>query len=188
LLKFPAIIIGVLTACIALSHSGCAEPEWPAGLPHGEIILPNISDPDTPGAYFDISEGQIVYGEDGIARGDIYLDHTFICGNAKLDVALHETQTDTILYDSTAPGWGSGWVEPNNEDSPARVPVNNHMNIWVRTAEGHFGKLRILMKEANTDYSSFLRVKFEWIYQPDGSNELHPLTDSSDQAGINDTT
>jgi hypothetical protein len=44
-------------------------------------VLPNFNDPDAPGACFDFSAGQIVYGEEGRKQGDIYLERTFIDGN-----------------------------------------------------------------------------------------------------------
>jgi len=173
-----------------ISTAGCVytrEEDWPAGLPHGDIILPNVEDPDTPGAYFDFSTGSILYGDQGRQEGDIYLDYTFVTGNAALNVALASTQTDTILYDTTAPSWGQGWNEPQSETSPAREPVRQHMNYWVRTAEGHYGKLRIVDKESNADVTSYNFIKFQWVYQPDGSNELHAIEGAS-EAGTDEST
>ena len=170
------VILSIIAAMPLNLLASCQEPEWPAGLPHGEIILPNIEDPDTPGAYFDFSEGELVYGEEGRQRGDIFLERTFIAGNPALGVALHDQQPDSLLYDSTAPSWGSGgWKLPQNDETPGRVAVYQGHNIWVQTAEGHTGKLRILMAESNMDVTGYIRVKIEWIYQPDGSNQLHAI-------------
>jgi len=181
--------LAILTAFLGILPfwlASCQEPDWPEGLPHGEIILPNIADPDTPGAYFDFSEGELVYGEEGRQRGDIYLETNFVAGNPALGVALHDQQPDSLLYDRIAPGWGSEqWRRPVNPDTPGRVPVYQGHNVWVITGEGNTGKLRILMAEANIDYTSFLRIKFEWIYQPDGSTELRPIAGAADESGSN---
>ncbi len=154
----------------------CGEPEWPEGLPHGELILPNFEDPDNPGAYFDFSTGELVFGEEGRQRGDIYLDKTFIAGNPGLGVSLHDQQPDSLLYDSTAPGWGSsGWNVPPDSSTPARISIYDGHNIWVNTSEGHTAKFKILLVNPNFDNTDYLSIKIRWIYQPDGSEEFHPI-------------
>jgi len=167
LLIITVIALCFVTACVS-------EPEWPEGLPHGEIVLPNIEDPDMPGAYFDFSEGELVYGNEGRSRGDVFLEATFIAGNPVLNVALAEQQPDSILYDTGAPGWGTNfWKTPPDENTPARVAVRQGYNVWVRTAEGNYGKLKILLREASDDYTKMLEIKMQWIYQPDpAKNDL----------------
>jgi len=178
-----SVLLVMIAAIPLIFIASCEEREWPAGLPHGEVILPNIEDPDTPGAYFDFSEGEIVYGDEGRQRGDIFLERTFIAGNPALGVALHDAQPDSILYDTTAPSWGSGqWKHPPNEETPPRVPVYQGHNIWVQTAEGHTAKMKILMAESNMDVTAYLQIKMQWIYQPDGSNELHAIAGAEEQS------
>jgi hypothetical protein len=136
-------------------------------------VLPNFNDPDAPGACFDFSAGQLVYGEEGRKQGDIYLERTFIDGNPDLNVALCDQQPDSLLYDRTAPGWGSsGWkVSPNPGVAPSIALYDGH-NIWVKTGEGNTAKLKILLMEANEDNTSYNWVKIRWIYQPNGSTEF----------------
>jgi len=168
-LRFHAVTLLLISGLILSFGLSCvAEPEWPEGLPHGEIVLPNVEDPDMPGAYFDFSEGEIVYGEEGRARGDVFLEKTFLSGNPALGVQLAEKQPDSILYDMGAPSYGSGlWKAPPDENTPARVAIRQGYNVWVRTAEGNLGKLKILLREASDDYTSMLNIKIQWIYQPD---------------------
>ena len=175
-LKSTLVVLLFLSLGSGLSCS--TEPEWPEGLPHGELILPNVEDPDTPGAYFDFSAGELVYGEEGRQRGDIYLEKTFISGNPALGVQLAEKQPDSILYDSTAPSWGSGlWRTPPDATTPARVAIRQGYNVWVKTSEGNFGKLKILLLEATDDYTSIRNIKMQWIFQPDpNSDELAPTS------------
>lgn len=132
-----------------------------------------MADPDTPGAYFDLSEGSILYGDEARQRGDIFLDRTFLCGNPAVGVALHDQQPDSLLYDMTAPGWGSaGWNQPPDAQTPSRVGIYDGHNIWIRTAEGHTAKLKILITESNENFTSYNRIKFEYIYQPDGTESF----------------
>jgi len=162
----------------------CEEQDWPENLPHGEAILPNFEDPDTPGAWFDFSEGELVFGDEGRQRGDIFLDKTFIAGNPATGIQLCDQQPDSLLYDTTAPGWGPGdWQAPPNAETPSRVPVYDGHNVWVVTGEGNTAKFKIRMAEANMDYTSFLWIKIEWIYQPDGSSELHGIPDPEGETG-----
>ncbi len=183
-----SILAVIILVFLPLSFlASCGEVEWPEGLPHGEVILPNIEDPDTPGAYFDFSEGEIVYGEEGRQRGDIYLDRTFIAGNPALGVELHDAQPDSLLYDTVAPSWGTRlWKTPSG-DVPAMVPIYDGHNIWVKTGEAHTAKLRIMMPEANADNTSYLRLKFEWAYQPDGSNELKGIPGAGEGSGLGES-
>ncbi len=155
---------------------GCGEDDWPVGCPHGEVILPSVEDPDTPGAYFDFSAGEIVYGEEGRQRGDIYLDKKFIAGNPSLNVALHDAIADSLLYDCSAPGWGSTqWKRQPDEVTPARVPIYSGHNVWIRTGEGHTAKFKILFAEDGPDLDSYLWIRIRWIYQPDGTEEFHDV-------------
>ncbi|MFH1675587.1 MAG: hypothetical protein ABIC40_01085 [bacterium] len=157
---------------------GCkpSEPDWPAGCPHGEIWLPNVEDPDTPGAYFDLATGEIVYGDEAKKRGDIYIEKTFVAGNPALGIALHDAMGDSILYDKSAPGWGSElWKQPPDANTPARVSIYMGHNIWIHTGDGKTGKIKLLDTESNENYTSFNRVKIQWIYQPDGSGEFHDV-------------
>lgn len=188
-LRFSAILtLTTLILAFNLIASGCEGEEWPEGLPRGETILPAFDDPDTPGAYFDFSAGELVYGDEGRQRGDIYLDRTFIAGNPAHGVALHDAMANSLLYDSTMPGWGSTqWKRPPNENTPARVPIYNGHCMWVLTAEGNTAKFKIRMTESNADVSGFLRIKIEWTYQPDGSNELHAVPAEGAADGAEET-
>ncbi|MCX6646666.1 MAG: hypothetical protein NTY09_09950 [bacterium] len=163
----------------------CKEEEWPVGLPHSEIILPAFDDPDTPGAYFDFSAGELVFGEEGKARGDIYLDRTFISGNPALGVELHDGMANSLLYEPAAPDLGSDqWKRPQG-DTPARVAIYNGHTLWVLTGEKCYGKLKIRDVESNENVTSYLNIKIEWTYQPDGSNELHAVSLASETDGTN---
>jgi len=153
--------------------NACSEEEWPEGCLYGEIILPNFNDPDTPGAYFDFSEGEIVFGEEGRLRGDIYLEQTFIKGNPEHEIGLHDEQPDSLLYKRSAPSWGSArWKVSPNPGVPPSVPLYEGHNIWVRTAEGHTAKFKILTMESNENHTSYNWIKIRWIYQPDGSTSF----------------
>ncbi len=166
-------IVLVLLQGLPMFLSGCGETEWPEGCPHGEETLPNFNDPDSPGAYFDFSAGEIVYGEEGRTRGDIFLERTFVAGNPELGVAIHDQQPDSLLYDLTAPSWGSTeWKVSPNEGVPPRTPLYEGHNIWVKTAEGHTAKFKILLMESNEDHSSYIWIKIRWIYQPDGTDSF----------------
>ena len=179
--KFIVIALATLSLTISFSTFACGGDEWPEGLPLGEVILPAIDDPDTPGAFFDFSEGELVYGDEGRLRGDIYLDKTFIAGNPALGVELHDAMANSLLYDATAPAWSSTqWKRRRDENTPARVPIYNGHCMWVVTGEEHIAKFKIRMTESNADVSGFLRIKIEWTYQPDGSNELHALPGAED--------
>jgi hypothetical protein len=152
-----------------LLKSACGgRQEWPAGCPHGEETLPNVDDPDTPGAYFDFSKGALVYGDEARREGDICLQRTFIAGNPALHVSLHDDMADSILYKPTAPNLN--WTEQPDAETPARVSIYNGHCIWVRTGEGNIGKIKILLTESNENVTSFNWVKIEWIYQPNGSD------------------
>ncbi len=167
-MKLPGITPLILLIIFITFIPSCGEPEWPEGLPHGELNLPNINDPDTPGAYFDLSEGELVYGEEGRQRGDVYLDVNFVCGNPALGVEIHDAQPDSLLYDTGAPGWGTRlWKISPDGENPPRIGVINGHNIWVRTAEGNIGKFRIMSSEPNDDYTNMLSIKIQWIFQPD---------------------
>ena len=153
------------------------EPEWPAGCPHGEEILPNFASPDTPGAYFDLSEGKLVYGDEGKKNGDIYLERTFIAGNPALKVALHDDLADSLLYKKVAPELA--WTYQPNPETPARVSIYSGHCIWVRTGENKIGKIKILQTESNTNVSSYNWVKIQWIFQPDGTTQFHDVAGAS---------
>jgi len=148
----------------------CGEPEWPAGFPHGEEILPSFEDPDQPGAFFDFSSGSLVFGDEGRQKGDIYLDKTFIAGNPALNVALHDDMADSLLYKTAVPSFD--WTERPDENTAARISIYNGHCVWVRTGEGYYGKLKILQVESNESVSSFNWIKIQWIYQPDGTNQF----------------
>ena len=180
MIKTVKLIFLTLTGCtVIFTIWGCTsanEPEWPVGCPHGEDWLPNVEDPDTPGAYFDFSEGEIVYGEEAKVRGDIFIYKTFVRGNPQLNVALHPQQPDSLLYDATAPSWGSeNWRLPPDANTPSSLGINGGHNVWVRTGEGHTAKFKILLLESNEDVTMFTRVKIQWIYQPDGSESFHDV-------------
>ncbi|HEX9744210.1 MAG TPA: hypothetical protein VGB30_02180 [bacterium] len=161
---------------LAASCFAPKEEDYPEGTIHGEVWLTNINDPDNPGAYFDFSEGEVVYGDEARQRGDIYIEATFIRGNPALNVALNDQQPDSLLYDTTAPGWGDrGWAEPPDADTPSRIPIYHGHNVWVRTGEGNTAKFKIVRAESNADVSAYDRLKLQWIYQPDGSNSFQPL-------------
>jgi len=184
-LRFLSSVLILFLAAFPTFLASCGgEPNWPEGLPHGEVTLTNIEDPDAPGAYFDISAGELIYGDEGRERGDVYLERTFVAGNPALGIELHDAQPDSILYDTTAPGWGSsGWKTAPDANTPPRVPVRKDHNIWVKTSEGNIGKVHILLLEANSDYSNIYNIKLQWIYQPDGSGELHAVSGATGESG-----
>jgi hypothetical protein len=163
----------LLTIFPMMKNSCSTEPEWPAGCPHGEVVLTNITDPDSPGAYFDFSQGKLLFGEEGKAQGDIYLEKTFICGNPSLHVKLHDDLADSFLFKTSAPTLD--WIEQPSEEIPSRLSIYDGHNVWVRTGEGYLGKIKFIGTESNTDVSSFNFVRLMWIYQPDGSDEFHPV-------------
>ena len=150
-----------------------SEPEWPVGCPHGEEVLPNIADPDSPGAYFDFSQGKLVYGEEGKKQGDIFLENTFIAGNPATKVALHDDLADSLLYKRMAPSYN--WVEQPAPERPARLSIYDGHCVWVKTGEGKTAKFKIIGTEANAGFSNFNWIKIQWIFQPDGSNEFHDV-------------
>jgi hypothetical protein len=164
------IPLSFILAFFPLLKQSCGEPEWPAGIPHGEEVLTNIDDVASPGAYFDFSEGALVYGEEGKQRGDIYLERTLLCGNPALGVALHDDMADSILYKTTAPSLD--WTEQPDAQTPARIPIYGGHCVWIRTGEGNFAKIKILLTDSNPDVSSFNWIKIQWMYQPSGSNDF----------------
>jgi hypothetical protein len=160
-----------ITSIFPALKAGCStDPGWPVGCPHGEEILPNIADPDTPGAYFDFSEGKLVYGDEGKKNGDIYLEKTLLAGNPALGIELHDDLADSLLYKRTAPSLD--WKSQPNPDTPVRLSIYNGHCVWVRTSEKKIGKIKILQTDSNTDVSSFNWIKFEWIFQPDGTGDF----------------
>ena len=54
-----------------------------------------------------------------------------------------------------------------SETVPGRVPVIQGHNVWVQTAEGNIGKLRIQIVESDEEFRNILSLKIQWIYQPD---------------------
>jgi hypothetical protein len=188
MLTYKTLMSIVMIAMTLLAPKCGPQTEWPEGLPHGEIVLPNIEDPDTPGAYFDLSAGEIVYGEEGRARGDVYLEKTFISPNPALGVGIYDQQPDSLLYDTTAPSWGDRlWKLAPDATTPGRISIYEGHNIWVRTAEGNTGKFKILQAESNEDYSSFNWIRIQWIYQPDGTEELASHGTATDDTGATTT-
>jgi hypothetical protein len=164
------------TALLPLLKPSCSsEPQWPAGLPHGEEVLPNI-----PGAWFDFSQGKLIYGDEGKKQGDIYLEKTFIAGNPALHVALHDDLADSILYKTTAPSLN--WTEQPNADNPARVSIYDGHCIWIKTGEGNYAKIKILLTESNANVSSYNWVKIQWMYEPDGSQQFHGVPSTAPAA------
>lgn len=176
----PEYFFIFLSAFLLMTSPGlisCQDEPWPAGCPHGEEVIPNVNDPDTPGAYFDFSQGKLLFGEEALQSGDIYLDRNFIAGNPRLGVKLRDAMADSLLYIKKAPQYG--WVEPPDEKTPARVPIYDGHNIWVRTGEGHIAKFKIIHVETNPEVSSFNWIKIRWIYQPDGSDEFRDVAGAS---------
>jgi hypothetical protein len=166
---------------LPLLKQSCNEPDWPAGLPHGEETLTNFDDQTSPGAYFDFSQGAILYGEEGKAQGDIYLERTQLAGNPALGVAFHDDLADSLLYKTTAPSLD--WTLQPNPDTPARLPIYSGHCVWIKTGEGNYAKIKILATESNTDVSSFNYIRFEWIYQPNGSKEFTPNLEAEPASG-----
>ena len=170
---FCILPLALILSVTPVAKTSCGEPPWPVGCPHGEETLTNVEDPDNPGAYFDFSAGQIVYGDEGRARGDIYLEKTLLAGNAASGVAFHDDLADSLLYKTVAPTLD--WTVQPNPQTPARLAIYNGHCVWIRTGEGNIAKIKILLTDSNPEVSSFNWIKFSWIYQPDGSNEFHDV-------------
>ena len=72
----PILFLLSLIGLIFLA--GCAsEPNFPPGLPCGEIPITAFTDSEYPGARFYFETGQIVYEPDKPVAGDIFFDHKF---------------------------------------------------------------------------------------------------------------
>ncbi|MCG3153098.1 MAG: hypothetical protein GEEBNDBF_02407 [bacterium] len=168
-----------LSLLLSLVIAGCGfstpPEEFPPGLPNGEFTLPTdapwFDDAAKPGARFDFSAGTWVYEPNDPQQGDIAFNKTFIVGSGRLKVGIKDTQPESLNRSQTAPT--SGYEEaPGGGSMDFRVPVYNSHVYWIRTAEGHYAKLKIVTAEMNATGTGYDRLVVRWVYQPDGSTDF----------------
>jgi hypothetical protein len=153
--------------------AGCAsEPNFPPGLPCGEVSITPFADTQHPGARFDFETGRIVYESEMPVVGDIFFDRKFVCGSgAPLWVGVQDTQPQSIGADPSAPSMG--YVFPNNDSGvPSREGLYTSHVYWIKLTDGKYAKIKIKEAILNDDASDYKSITFQWVYQPDGSTNF----------------
>ncbi|MBU1022791.1 HmuY family protein [bacterium] len=162
-----------LSLILLFVSAGCAtEPNFPPGLPSGEVEIKVLQDTERRGERFDFETGRIVTELDAAVVGDIFFDRKFLCGSGEpLHVGVQDTQPQSIGADPTAPT--TGYTFPLNRDGvPARVGVYVSHVYWIKLTDGKYAKIKIKDALLRDDASDYKSITFEWVYQPDGSTDF----------------
>ncbi|MEO7992967.1 MAG: hypothetical protein ABI743_01100 [bacterium] len=174
-------------ALLALTSCGFSTPkdEFPPGLPHGEFTLPTdapwFDSADKPGARFDFSAGAWVFEPDAPKEGDIAFYRTFMAGSGPLHVGLQDTMPESLNYTKMAPTSGYD-TAPEGNSNDVKMPIYSSHVYWIKTAEGHYAKIKIDAAEMNADGTGYDRLVIKWVYQPDGSDDFHGKANPGDGA------
>lgn len=182
LILLAAFVLSLAIGWIILP--GCAsEPNYPPGLPAGEVQMKVFGDPEKPGARFDFESGKVVY-EPGVAvKGDIFFDRKNLCGSgAPLNVAIQDTQPQSIGADPSAPDLGYT-PPPNDTGTPSRTGVYISHVYWIKLTDGKFAKIKIKESPLLPDASDYEYITMEWVYQPDGSNDFRGKPVETEKGG-----
>jgi hypothetical protein len=167
------VLLTVLSTSVAFILFGCSsEPNFPPGLPSGEVQITVFGDPVKPGARFDFETGTVVYEPGAPVKGDIFFDRKFLCGSGyPLNVAIQDTQPQSIGADPSAPT--TGYTSPNDTSGvPSRTGIYNSHVYWIKLTDGKYAKIKIKQSPLNEKTSDFEFIIFEWVYQPDGSTDF----------------
>jgi hypothetical protein len=153
--------------------SGCtSEPNYPPGLPSGEITIDVFDNPAKPGARFDFETGAIVYEPNGPVVGDIYFQKKFLCGSGSpLNVGIQDYQPGSIGFDVSAPSLNYKFP-PGAPDVPSREAIYLSHIYWIQLTDGKYAKIKIKEATLNNNTNDFDFVTFQWVYQPDGSGNF----------------
>jgi len=161
---------------------GCAsEPNFPPGLPHGEVRITIFSEQSKPGARFDFESGQVVYEPNAPSVGDIFFDRKFLCGSGSpLNVCVQDTQPQSIGADPSAPSIGYT-CPPDTTGNPSRAGIYQSHVLWIKLTDGKYAKIKIKECPLKSDASDFDYIIFEWVYQPDGSTDFRGKPEAEDE-------
>ena len=156
-----------LMVCLMLSSCGPTYVEAaPPGVIAGKFKLINFEDPENPGVWFDFTQGGAVLNSDKRKEGDFCLFKTFLRSSWPVACGIQDSQADSLYRRIANPTYD--YITPTETLKNADVAIYSGHAYYMKTAEGLYGRIKIVEEKLNSNATAYEYITFYWAYQPKG--------------------